>query len=246
MPSSSEASAVPGVTKLNLSDKEKELDFANYFHSYGYLYHQKDMLQDRARMNGYRDAILNNRLCFKDKVVLDVGTGSGILSIWAAQAGARRVYAVEATSMAQNARKLAHANGVGDIVVVLEGYMEQLTLPEEVDVILSEWMGYFLLRESMFDSVITSRDRYLKPGGALYPSDATLYIAPLCCHTHNLRASEYVEEVGHWGNFGHYMERFNSVRIDALDPQWQREQYEYLLQTAHLAQVTPLPLKPAP
>ena len=69
----------------------------------GYLYHQKDMLQDRGRMDGYRNAILQNPGCFKDKVVLDVGTGSGVLAIWAAMAGAKRVYAVEATSMAQQA-----------------------------------------------------------------------------------------------------------------------------------------------
>ena len=53
----------------------------------GYLYHQKDMLQDRGRMDGYRNAILQNPDCFKDKVVLDVGTGTGVLAIWAAQAG---------------------------------------------------------------------------------------------------------------------------------------------------------------
>jgi predicted RNA methylase len=114
------------------ADKKQALDFANDFISYGtrrttaaartlagapqplslsrvagYLYHQKDMLQDRGRMDGYRNAILQNPDCFKDKVVLDVGTGSGVLAIWAAMAGAKRVYAVEATSMAQQARARA-------------------------------------------------------------------------------------------------------------------------------------------
>ena len=152
----------------------------------GYLYHQKDMLQDRGRMDGYRNAILQNPGCFKDKVVLDVGTGSGVLAIWAAMAGAKRVYAVEATSMAQQARKLVAQNGFQEVVVVLEGYMEQVELPEkarhasrhrptrrvlrwtsssrsgwilpanpnpnpnpnpeQVDIIVSEWMGN-LLRE---------------------------------------------------------------------------------------------------
>ena len=97
----------------------------------GYLYHQKDMLLDRGRMDGYRNAILQNPGCFKDKVVLDVGTGSGVLAIWAAMAGAKRVYAVEATSMAQQARKLVAQNGFQEVVVVLEGYMEQVELPEK-------------------------------------------------------------------------------------------------------------------
>ena len=62
----------------------------------GYLYHQKDMLQDRGRMDAYRNAILNNTECFRGKTVLDVGTGSGVLAIWAGMAGARKVYAIEA------------------------------------------------------------------------------------------------------------------------------------------------------
>lgn len=130
------------------------------------------------------------------KVVLDVGTGSGILAIWSAQAGARKVYAVEATNMAEHARELVKANNVQDVVEVIQGSMEDIQLPEKglaflrfsklssnsvfvlvsclfdmywcaVDVIISEWMGYFLLRESMFDSVICARDRWLKPTGVM-------------------------------------------------------------------------------
>lgn len=74
---------------------EASSDFANYFCTYAYIYHQKQMLTDDLRMQSYRDAIFENPNHFKDKVVLDVGTGSGILAIWAAQAGARKVYAVE-------------------------------------------------------------------------------------------------------------------------------------------------------
>lgn len=65
------------------------------------------------------------------KSVLDVGTGSGILAIWCAQAGARKVYAVEATKMSEHARELVKANGVEGIVEVIEGSMEDITLPEK-------------------------------------------------------------------------------------------------------------------
>jgi protein arginine N-methyltransferase 1 len=64
-------------------------------------------------------------------VVLDVGTGSGILAIWSAQAGARKVYAVEATNVAEHARELVRANGVADIVEVIQGTMEDIVLPEK-------------------------------------------------------------------------------------------------------------------
>ena len=60
-----------------------------------------------------------------------MGTGSGILAIWSAQAGARKVYAVEATNMAEHARELARANGVADIVEVIQGTVEDVELPEK-------------------------------------------------------------------------------------------------------------------
>ena len=75
------------------SEKAKATDFANYFCSYAQLYHQKQMLADHNRMAAYHAAIMGNPDVFKDKVVMDVGTGSGILACWAAQAGAKRVYA---------------------------------------------------------------------------------------------------------------------------------------------------------
>jgi hypothetical protein len=99
-------------------DKIGDADFANYFCTYGYLYHQKDMLEDQKRMTAYHDSVRLNPQQFKDKVVLDVGTGSGILAIWAAQCGARKVYAVEATYMAVHARKLVAANGLENVVEV--------------------------------------------------------------------------------------------------------------------------------
>ena len=68
----------------------------------------------------HNTAIMNNRELFKDKVVLDVGTGSGILAIWAAKAGAARVYAIEYTDMAKHARALVAHNNVADIVQVMQ------------------------------------------------------------------------------------------------------------------------------
>ncbi|XP_054804374.1 protein arginine N-methyltransferase PRMT10-like [Prosopis cineraria] len=75
---------------------------------------------------------------------------------------------MEATKMAEHARTLIKANNLQHLVEVIEGSMEDITLPEKVDVIISEWMGYFLLRESMFDSVICARDCWLKPTGVMH------------------------------------------------------------------------------
>jgi len=138
------------------------------------------MLSDEVRMQAYYDAVLKNTEAFKNKVVLDVGTGTGILAIWAAQAGAAKVYAVEATDMAQKAQKLVDANNVGPKIVVIQGKIEDVDIPEQVDIIISEWMGLFLLRESMLDSVLFARDKWLKPGGSLYPSHARMFF---CCRS---------------------------------------------------------------
>ena len=70
----------------------------------------------------------------------------------------------------------ARGSQFGDVIEVIQGMVESITLPEKVDIIISEWMGYFLLRESMLDSVILARDRFLKPGGALYPSHARMFL----------------------------------------------------------------------
>ena len=70
------------------------------------------MLEDHKRTGAYYQAVMSNKRQFAGKVVLDVGTGSGILAIFAAKAGARKVYAVEATSIATSARKLIEHNKV--------------------------------------------------------------------------------------------------------------------------------------
>ena len=84
---------------------------------------QKDMLEDHKRTGAYYQAVMQNRRQFEGRVVLDVGTGSGILAIFAAKAGAKKVYAVEATGMAKFARELVQHNKVHCDVVseVLHG-----------------------------------------------------------------------------------------------------------------------------
>jgi type I protein arginine methyltransferase len=161
------------------SEADKAADYANYFCSYAYLYHQKQMLMDHVRMKAYHSAIMANKELFQGKTVLDVGTGSGVLAIWSAQAGAAKVFAVEYTDMAKHAKKLVEANGLSHIVEVIQSSVEDLQLPCEVDIIVSEWMGYILLRESMLDSVIRARNRWLRPGGCMFPSHATMYFAPI-------------------------------------------------------------------
>ncbi|MEL7036974.1 MAG: class I SAM-dependent methyltransferase [Cyanobacteria bacterium J06592_8] len=148
-----------------------------YFDLYGSMRAHKVMLEDRARMEAYHSAIFKNKSeMIADKVVLDVGTGTGVLAVWAAKAGAKRVYAVDASNAAKLARRLVESSNVSDVVTILNSKVEEVEIPEPVDVIVSEWMGCFLLKESMFDSVAYARDKWLKPGGLMFPNRATIML----------------------------------------------------------------------
>ena len=153
-----------------------------YFSYYSSLSAQQNMLQDSIRTLAYQHSILSNASYFKDKVVLDVGCGSGILSFFAVQAGAAHVYAVEASEeMARVARMISEANGYADRMTVIAGKMEKVTLPvESVDIIISEPIGVLLLHERMWESVIWARRMYMdgKRMPTLLPSSGTIYLAP--------------------------------------------------------------------
>ena len=127
----------------------------------------RTMICDRVRTGAFRRAI--DSVVRPGDIVLDVGAGSGILSVFAARAGAARVYAVERTSAAVLAQELAAANGVAEIVQVIHGDVMDVELPERVDVIVSEWLGGFGIDEGMLVPVIVARDRWLKPGGVMIP-----------------------------------------------------------------------------
>lgn len=122
------------------------------------------MLKDTIRTLTYQRAIEGNPEDFKDKVVLDIGCGTGILSIFAARAGAKHVYAVDAAEVALFAKEIVKQNGFEDKITVIKGKMEEIEFPfgeGEIDIIISEWMGYFMLYESMLDCVLDARDKYL-------------------------------------------------------------------------------------
>eukprot|EP01134_Creolimax_fragrantissima_P005935 CFRG5935T1 len=152
---------------------------ASYFESYAGLQIHEDMIRDEVRTQAYRRAILDHKDYFKGKVVLDVGAGTGILSVFCAQAGAKKVYSVEASAIAVQTRLVVEANGFTDVIQVINDKVENIDLPEKVDIIVSEWMGYFLLYESMFESVIFARDKWLVEGGLMLPSKASLYLCAI-------------------------------------------------------------------
>lgn len=107
---------------------------------------------------------------------------------FAVKAGAKHVIGVDMSTIIFKAREIVKVNGMEDKITLLQGKMEEVTLPfPQVDIIISEWMGYFLLYESMLDTVLYARDRYLKPGGLIFPDKATIFLA-------GIEDGEYKEE----------------------------------------------------
>jgi type I protein arginine methyltransferase len=161
---------------------------------YGALSVHRWMLRDRIRNEAYRRAIAS--VVKPGQVVLDMGAGTGILSIFAAAAGARKVYAVERTSIAGVARRVIACNEHADHIEVLESDLENVDLPEKVDVIVSEWMGGFGVDENILAPLVMARDRWLKPGGTIVPGRVTALIAPAMI-------PDFDESIEHWRSRPH-------------------------------------------
>ncbi|KKY27594.1 putative histone h4 arginine methyltransferase [Phaeomoniella chlamydospora] len=198
----SESAALVPAMPLSTEERMAGQDHAEvrYFTSYDHHGIHEEMLKDEVRTRSYRDAIYQNRHIFKDKVVLDVGCGTGILSMFAVRAGAKHVIGVDMSSIINKAREIVAVNGMANKITLLQGKMEEVEMPFDklnngkVDIIISEWMGYFLLYESMLDTVLYARDRYLVPNGKIFPDKATIYMA-------GIEDGDYKEDkIGFWDN----------------------------------------------
>ena len=94
------------------------------------------------------------------------------------RAGAKHVIGVDMSTIIDKAKEIVEKNGMTSKITLLQGKMEEVVLPyPKVDIIISEWMGYFLLYESMLDTVLYARDKYLETGGLIFPDKATIFMA---------------------------------------------------------------------
>ncbi|KAK2021110.1 methyltransferase domain-containing protein [Colletotrichum zoysiae] len=202
----------------DVDNKEARKDESQYYwESYAANDIHETMLKDKVRTDSYRDFVYNNKSLFKDKIVLDIGCGTGILSMFCAKAGAKQVFAVDKSDIIDKARENVFINGLADKVTCIRGRVEDISLPvDQVDIIISEWMGYCLLYEAMMNSVLVARDRFLKPDGLIAPSISTIWMAPVS-------DSEYVTDfVTFWDDvYGFDMKSmkagiYDEVRIEIM------------------------------
>jgi 2-polyprenyl-3-methyl-5-hydroxy-6-metoxy-1,4-benzoquinol methylase len=173
--------SVEELNAINDARSDANAD-GTYFDSYSHIGIHREMIGDAARTGAYLKALEGHADALKGKVVLDVGCGTGILSMFAARAGARKVYAVDASGITRHTRRLVKENGFENVIEVITARMEDVTakdIPEPVDCVVSEWMGYALFFESMLPSVVHARDKFMRPGGLVLPNVADVRVALL-------------------------------------------------------------------
>ncbi|DBA04130.1 TPA: hypothetical protein N0F65_004238 [Lagenidium giganteum] len=204
----------PEAPQSATDQDEDENPFSQY---YGMLLHQQNMLQDQVRTSTYERAMLENANDFHDKVVLDVGTGSGILAFFAIKAGAKRVYAVELSSMADCAREIVAHNGLSDRIIIIKGKMENVELPEPVDIVVSEPMGFFLVHERMLETFVQAGRKWRRPNDKnfrMFPSTGTMFISPF---TDDSIYREQMGKVAFWQQHDFYGVDLSAMRAKAID-----------------------------
>jgi protein arginine N-methyltransferase 1 len=137
------------------------------------------MVYDERRTGAFARAIAGTVRA--GDVVVDIGTGTGLLALLSARAGARRVHAIDSSPvLVQWARELAEANGLADRIVFHPGHSRDVCLGERADVVVSEVIGYLAFEEGIVPTLADARQRFLRPGGQLIPRAVALYAAPVC------------------------------------------------------------------
>jgi len=151
--------------------------WGNFSLSYANLIGHRTMVFDDHRNSLYAQAL--RQIITPNSVVLDLGAGLGIHGLLAASMGAKKVYFVEPHANLQVATEVAKDNALGDCVECFQGAIEEVMLPQKVDVIISVFTGNFLLEEDLLPSLVYARDHFLKPDGRLLPDCAVMKVAPI-------------------------------------------------------------------
>ena len=145
--------------------------------NYTSIHNHRSMVFDDIRNQYYFDAIKN--VVNKDSIVLDLGAGLGLFGYMALMAGAKKVYLVEPAEIINTTKMIIKENNLSDKIECIQGKIEEIDLPEKVDVIISVFTGNFLLSEDLLPSLFYARDKFLVPGGKLIPDRAKMIVVPV-------------------------------------------------------------------
>lgn len=136
-----------------------------------------DMIADRVRMGAYEAALKNH--IRPDSIVVDIGTGTGIMALLACRFGARKVYAIEPSNIIQIAREIADANGYSDRIVFLQDVSTRVEIAEAAHVIVSDIRGVLPLLQRNIPAIVDARKRFLRQDGVLLPQSDSIWVCPV-------------------------------------------------------------------
>ncbi|KAH8232267.1 hypothetical protein KR032_003068 [Drosophila birchii] len=145
----------------------------------------ESMLRDVISANAYDLLIKDYKKLFKDKIVLDVGCRSGLLSLMSVEVGAVKVIAVGNMQSAKLVKNTLAQGDKEDIFEAVKGAIQEIRLPcglKYVDIIVSEWLGHSIFVDSLFREVIFAREKWLAKGGIIIPNVAQLYVSGISKH----------------------------------------------------------------
>lgn len=151
------------------------------------------MLDDQHRTGSYLAAV--RTVVRSGDVVVDLGAGTGVLSVAAAQAGASRVYAIEASGIGAAAEAVFRANGCEDRITLIAGMSTEVALPERADVLISEVIGADVLSEGIVGLFADARRRLLKPAARLVPSRLKVFAVPVAVPERSIRRLTFTPDI---------------------------------------------------
>ena len=154
--------------RLLLYDLRNEEEFAN-------LYEHEKMLADTVRIDCYRRAI--QKYIGPNDVVLDLGTGTGILAFFAARQNPKKIFAIDHSDFIEIARETARHNNIGNVEFI-QSNSRSFTSEVLLDVIIHEQIGDYLFNENMLENILDLKKRLLKHGGRILPGKFELYLEP--------------------------------------------------------------------
>lgn len=164
--------------------------FPKISNCFDFLCVHRGLLEDKYRLNAYQSAI--KKIVKKGDIVIDIGTGTGILAFIAVKAGAKHVYAMEKSNIIKLAEKIAERNQISSRITFIKGDSRKITIPKiKADVLISELVGHYALDENILRIIIDARKRFLKQGGQIIPNRIRLYVCPAECE-------EFHQEVSFW------------------------------------------------
>ena len=155
------------------------------------------MIADRIRLGAYRRAL--EEVVTPGAVVVDIGTGTGILAVLACQFGARKVYAIENDEIIELARRIAKDNGCHDRIEFIRDLSTRVELPEKADVVVADIHGALPLYCGCMEALVDARKRFLKPGGAMIPRTEHIWIAVADLPEKNYADAVEIWSDGRWG-----------------------------------------------